>query len=253
MDAALRSCVACATALLLGACITPAEFQALERDVAALKRGQGGAGATSGDARVAELGAQVLELEREVASLRGEVEETRHVAQEALEKSSTAPSAVAVPVPGDAARAGEGAGPAPGPGASQTAIEVSEYEGAFRLYRAGDYPQAIQRFNDFLQRYPTSDYADNALFWVGECWFKLEDFERAVLTFDEVARKYPDGNKVPDAHYRQGVALIEIGRRTDQQSTYNAAAREIFEKIVNQYPNSERVPEARRQLEKLGS
>jgi len=73
-----------------------------------------------------------------------------------------------------------------------------------------------------------------------------------VLAFDDVVKNYPEGNKVPDALYRQGVALLEIGNSKGQQSTYQPAARQIFERIVNDHPNSERVPEARRQLEKLG-
>jgi tol-pal system protein YbgF len=245
----LRGAVAAAAGLALtAACITPVEFRSLEREVAALSEERAAGQGAQQDTRLAELGAQLLDLERETAALRGEVEEVRHLAAEALaraiehEKKSAAAPRTPAPVPGE-----------PDPGDSPVAVEVAEYEEAFRLYRSRDYPGAIDRFKGFLQNYPDSEYADNALFWIGECWFKLEDYEQAVLTFDEVAKTYPDGNKVADAHYRQGIALMEIGRRTQQEKTYNAAAREIFEKIVNQYPNSDRVPEARRQLEKLGS
>ena len=218
-------------------CINPTEFRTLEREVAALKGVESAAGGEIGEAdgRLAELGAQMLELEQTVSHLRGEVEEARHVADEALARASSQPE------------------PEPERDPTPAALEVGEYEEAFRLYRATDYKAAIDRFQGFLQNYPSSDYADNALFWIGECWFKLEDYEQAVLTFDDVSKKYAKGNKVPDAQYRQAVALIEIGRRSQDEETYNAAAREIFEKIVTEYPNSERVPEARRQLEKLGS
>jgi tol-pal system protein YbgF len=244
----LRGALAAAAGLALtAACITPVEFRDLEREVAALRQERETGTGAQGDTRLAELGAQLLDLERDLAALRGEVEETRHVADQALERvaeqeKKSAQRRPATPVPG-----------APAPTESPVAVEVAEYEEAFRLYRAREYRSAIDRFRAFLQNYAESEYADNALFWIGECWFKLEDYEQAVLTFDEVARTYPDGNKVADAHYRQGIALMEIGRRTQQEKTYNAAAREIFEKIVNQFPNSDRVPEAQRQLEKLGS
>jgi tol-pal system protein YbgF len=130
--------------------------------------------------------------------------------------------------------------------------EVKSYEEAFRLYRNDEYPAAIDRFKAFLQTYPSSDYADNALFWLGECHFKIGEHEQAVLAFDDVAKRYPEGNKVPDALYRQGIALLEIGKQTDQEATYRGAARQIFERLINNYPDSDRVPEARRQLEKLG-
>ncbi|MEE8556459.1 MAG: tetratricopeptide repeat protein, partial [Myxococcota bacterium] len=67
----------------------------------------------------------------------------------------------------------------------------------------------------------------------------------------DVVKKYPDGNKVPDALYRQGVALIEIGLKNREEEVYAPAAREIFERIVKEHPSSTRVPEAEKQLEKL--
>ena len=136
----------------------------------------------------------------------------------------------------------------PAPPATQ---EVREYEEAFRYYRETDYSTAIDRFRVFLQNHPSSDYADNAMFWMGESYFRVGDFERAVLTFEDVVNRYPDGNKVSDALYRQGIALMKLGQREGQAATYDSAAREIFDRIVTEYPQSERVAEARRQLEKL--
>ena len=72
-----------------------------------------------------------------------------------------------------------------------------------------------------------------------------------MLTFEDVTKKHPVGNKVPDALYRQGVALLELGKREPNEKSYNSAAREVFQKIVSEHPQSERVPEARQQLEKL--
>ncbi|MFQ5697947.1 MAG: tol-pal system protein YbgF [Myxococcota bacterium] len=234
-------------AVALSGCVTASEFQQLEREVALLKQqaSSQASGAAPTDTRLADLGAQVGDLEREVASLRGEVEEAKRMAEQAAAAHKNAPQSGAGTAPV--------ASPSPPVPPSGAAAEVADYEAAFRLYRAADYRAAIDRFEAFLQNHPSSDYADNALFWVGECWFKLGDFEQAVLKFDEVGRKYPDGNKVPDARYRQGIALLEIGKRTHQEATYNPAAREIFEKLIEEHPDSERVPEARRQLEKLGS
>ena len=129
--------------------------------------------------------------------------------------------------------------------------EIRSYEEAFAIYRSGEYEAAIDRFKAFLQTYPSSEHSDNALFWTGECYFKLEDFERAVLTFEDVVNRFPDGNKVPDALYRQGIALLEIGKQVQDKTAYDAAAHQIFERIVREHAQSERVAEAQRQLERL--
>ena len=246
---------------LIAGCITVPEFRHLERQVAELQKGGSGSGARVGE-RLADLGAEMEALHDEIAQLRGELEETRHLAEQALaEAGAAAAPRASEPAPGTpadggaAAARGGGAAAARGGGAAAAArggsAEIREYEEAFRLYRSGDYQTAVDRFRGFLQTHPSSDYADNALFWMGECYFKLGDHEQAVLTFAEVVELYPDGNKVPDALYRQGSAMLELGESSGKRETYEPAAREVFKRIVVQYPDSERVGEAQRQLEKL--
>ncbi len=239
--------------ILGSGCVTAPQFYAHEREfqhaMEELRSGGGRAGgAVSGD-RLAELGIQVDALHQEVARLRGAVEEAKYLAEQALSEARTAQEASA----GRGGSPVQSAGPAaPVPVPTGVSAEVRSYEEAFAFYRAGDYETAIDRFGVFLQNYESSDYADNALFWTAECYARLGDHEKAVLTFQDVVRRYPEGNKVPDALYRQGIALQEIGERTGEQETYNVAARQIFGKIVREYPQSERVAEAQRQLEALG-
>lgn len=235
---------------LLQGCVTVPEFRSLEREVSEMKSGGAGPGGLP-DSRLADLGSEVADLREEVGQLRGALEAVRHTADQAAADAKAALDAQASGERGPVA-ATPGA-PELGAEAGSLSEEVRSYEEAFRLYRGNEYQAAIDRFKGFLQTYPSSDYADNALFWLGECHFKLGDHEGAVVFFDDVVKRYPDGNKVADALYRQGLALLEIGRSKGQEQTYRPAARQIFERLLKDYPDSDRVPEARRQLEKLGT
>jgi tol-pal system protein YbgF len=276
---AFRLVAVAGTLLALAGCVTVPEFQALRRKVDALEKGGHGGSADDwggkpaaggGGSRLADLDAEVSSLRDEVGRLQGEIDALK---KELDRQHAAAPGAAAAPAeaPGaapaaGAAAAGAAAGataavaaptpatgaPAPG-GTTASAEEVKDYESAFGLYRAGKYADAIDRFQAFLQTHPSSEFADNALFWMGESYFKLNDFEQAAVAFDRVVKRFPKGNKVPDALYRQGVSLQEIGNRTGQQSTYAPAACSIFKRIADEYPSSERVAEARRQLEKCPS
>jgi len=266
--AAFRRALSQSALLLLCACVTVPEFQSLRRDVEQLQKGKGsgptadawGSKSGAGGNRLAEQGAEIDALQAEVARLRGELETLRRRVDLGQQARSPVDSpggnpdpgvltgansdVAAVPPPttrGEAPSAGEGSVPAE---------EIRDYEEAFRRYRAADYTGAIDRFQVFLQLHPSSEYADNALFWMGESYFKISDYEQAAVAFDKVVKRFPNGNKVPDALYRQGVSLLEIGTRTKQQKTYTPAACQIFRRIADEYPHSERVPEARRQLEK---
>jgi TolA-binding protein len=81
---------------------------------------------------------------------------------------------------------------------------------------------------------------------MADCYFKQGDYQTAILRFDDVAGRYPTSDKAPEALYRQGEALLRLGPR------YGKAARKAFERVINEYPNSERAEQARRQLELLG-
>jgi len=288
---AFRLAVAAGTLLALSGCVTVPEFQSLRRRVDQIEKGGGahGGGAAEGDwakasggstsssgasgSRLADLDAEVQSLRDEVSKLQGDVQSLqRELDQVKSGKASGNPPAGAASVPGaavapaGAAAAGAAvaapnptsenpatASPTPATAGTASSEEVRDYETAFGLYRAGKYADAIDRFQAFLQTHPSSEFADNALFWMGESYFKLNDFEQAAVAFDRVVKRFPNGNKVPDALYRQGVSLQEIGTRTGQQSTYGPAACQIFKRITDDYPNSERVAEARRQLEKCPS
>ena len=264
----MRRALSLGALCLLCACVTVPEFESLRKDVDQLKKGKGGAPAADswdnngkpgagGGNRLAEQGAEIDALRAEIAELRGEVEALQRQVQQgaASRPPSGGADAAAGAAPGAGGEAVAAVPPTTGTEASPDesgapAEEIRDYEEAFRRYRAADYPGAIDRFQVFLQTHPSSEYADNALFWMGDSYFKLNDYEQAAVAFDKVVKRFPDGNKVPDALYRQGVSLLEIGKRTKQQKTYTPAACQIFRRITDEYPNSERVPEARRQLEK---
>lgn len=225
------------------ACVTPAEFRKVSNRVTDLERG-GGAG--GGDrTRLAELGSELEVLRRELDALEGRVEVAEHRAESALEEARAARLEAnrgadpnAVPDGGEGATADGG----------DVSEEVQRYRAAYAEWRAGT-PEAlaacVDQFNKFLQSYPASDYADDATYWLADCYFKLGNFSAAVLRFDDVARLYPSGNKAADARYRQGEALLRMG--------HGKAAETAFEQVLRDYPDSARAPEAKKQLDLLGA
>ena len=91
--------------------------------------------------------------------------------------------------------------------------------------------------------YPKSDLADNAQFWIGECHMSLEQYEQAILAYQEVIKKHPKGNKVPNAMLRQAVAFAEIKDKT--------SAKLLLKKVIKEYPNSSEAQIARAKLKTL--
>lgn len=219
----------------LSACVTVAEHRKLEEEVLRLKK----TGAVGSDSRatVADLHAQIEALREEIASVQGRLEVAEHRSEEALEEARAARKAAH----GGAATAA----PEPPPEGAVAPEELRAYRDAYAAWRADDNAVCIDRFREFLQTHPSSEYADDAAYWMADCHFKKGDFRTAVLRFDDVAGRYPSGNKAADALYRQGEALLRLG--------YGEAAVKAFERVVNEYPDSPRASEAKRQVKLLRS
>lgn len=118
-----------------------------------------------------------------------------------------------------------------------------EYKLALRALREQQYDKAIQQFRAFQRKYPNSEMADDAQYWIGESYFTQKDYNRAILELNDVL-KYRRGDRVPAALSRQAQAFLEIGDKTD--------ARLILQKLISDYPNSEQAREARDRLQTLG-
>lgn len=126
---------------------------------------------------------------------------------------------------------------------NQKTGELALYDASLAAYRAGQFQEAREGFEDFLKRYPKSDLADNAYFWIGESYMSLNRYEQAILAYQEVIKKYPKGNKVPSALLRQAMAFVEI---KDEMS-----AKLLLNKIIKNYPNSNEAKIAQTRLKNL--
>jgi len=114
------------------------------------------------------------------------------------------------------------------------------YATAYLDFTRGKYQVAIAGFRQYLQMFPTSDLADNAQYWIGECHHSLGELMNAEQEFKRVISDYPDGNKVPAAEYKLGLVYLAQNRPAD-------AGRQ-FQAVVEKYPGT---TEARLAQERL--
>ena len=103
-----------------------------------------------------------------------------------------------------------------------------------------DYKKALEAFRDFLERFPSHSLSDNAQFWMGNCYLKLNRRDEALETLSGVLRKYPKGNKVPDTMLQ--IAIIR--KSQGEQEEY----RDLLAEIIERYPQTEAAKIAKRKL-----
>jgi tol-pal system protein YbgF len=119
----------------------------------------------------------------------------------------------------------------PRPAGSLDPAASRAYDAALSLVNAKQYDRALDALAAFLVRWPDHPYADNAMYWRGECYFARGEYLRASEQFEGVIARFPVGNKVPDALLKLGISHLRLGDPTK--------AKECFDRLAQTYGQSE--------------
>lgn len=144
---------------------------------------------------------------------------------------------------GAAAGAAAAQAPAAGGEPADPAKEKLYYDAAFDLIKAKDFDKASQAFSAFLRKYPNSQYAGNAQYWLGEVNLAKGDLQGAGQAFAKVSQLYPKHAKVPDSLYK----LADVERRLGHTDRVKG----ILQQVVSQYPGTSAAQLAQRDLQKM--
>lgn len=89
------------------------------------------------------------------------------------------------------------------------------YNNALRDYNGGKPDLATQEFSDYIKFYPNTDLAGNCYFYLGETQFRAANYQQATQSYDQVLQNFPSGSKAASAQLKKGFALIELGKQDD--------------------------------------
>jgi len=219
---------------------------------------------------ITELMLEVQALKRTNRELQGQVEEQQHMLERLRKKqrelyldlderlghlqggaSTAAPAPEEQPAEAPAARPVPGSPTAPPPPArsssSNPAREQADYDAAYAWLHPSKrrYKDAINGFNAFIAKYPQSDLADNALYWLGESYYVTQDTKSALAAFDRLLKEFPSSDKVPGALLKKGYILDAMGKRKE--------ARDTLQQVLDRYPSSSVASMAKARLKHMKS
>ncbi len=203
-------------------------------------------------APVATLGTKVDEMSNDFRSVRENVAElVRHMNDldakvtdiSSAVRSMQAPVAPPPPVVPVQAAGATTAQQAPDTPPAGMSAELS-YTAALGDYNGKKDDLALDEFAQYLKYYPQSANAPNAQYYIGQIYYRGQDWENAAKAFDAVLEKFPKNSKTADAQYYKACALLNNKDRT-------AAAKE-FKNFLANYPDSPKAADAHKHLQTLG-
>lgn len=191
--------------------------------------------------RIDENTVRITGLSQEVEALRLAIPQ---LGSGAAAAPSTDPSAPAAPGGGNPPETATTAPPAAPSAALAPGMTPQRlYNTALSDFTAGQWALCIDGFGTYLRNFSRTDLADDAQWYIGECYQQDGKFNEAIDAYNRVITNYPKGDRVPDAYYKRGIALSAMGQ-TDR-------ARESFETLMKQFPDHDMSRMAKQQLDRL--
>jgi len=125
--------------------------------------------------------------------------------------------------------------------APKEAAEGDLYQKGLDLVNQSKYLEAAAVFEKFVKKYRKSPFVASARAWIGECFYSMRDYQRAIKEYQQFVEKYPRDKNVSTAILKQGNSFYELGMMEE--------AKLFYQKILQSYPSSSAASQAKAKLE----
>ncbi|HEX2527043.1 MAG TPA: outer membrane protein assembly factor BamD [Geminicoccus sp.] len=134
----------------------------------------------------------------------------------------------------------------------------AQVEAAYAYYEGDSYEEAVGAAERFIDLHPGDEATPYAYYLIGLCYYEqISDVgrdqdmtERALQSFDEMVRRYPESDYARDARLKLDLIQdhlagkeMEIGRYYETRKQYVGAINR-FRNVVENYQTTSHVPEA---------
>lgn len=115
------------------------------------------------------------------------------------------------------------------------------YDRVMEEFKHRDYKAAMAGFQLFIELHSQSALAANAQYWIGECQYRMGRYRDALKSFYDVVSNYPLSQKLAASTLKLGQTYTKLG---DHEK-----ARLMFDRVMDQYPDSPEAEVARKAIE----
>jgi len=124
----------------------------------------------------------------------------------------------------------------------------SLYESAMQLYNKKKYERAAEAFRKVKEEFPLSSVTTMAELRAADAVFSAESYAEAILLYEEFKKLHPIHPEVPYATYQVGMCYFKQMRTIDRDQTVTEKAIEQFRYLIENFPQSSHVADARTKL-----
>lgn len=121
--------------------------------------------------------------------------------------------------------------------AYMTSKEHFEY--AMKFFNKKNYTKAQEQFSLITYKYSGSDLADDAQFYLAECYYFEEDYVSSASEYDRLVSSYPRSEFVEKAMYKLALSYYELSPHYALDQKFTHEALNAVQNFIDLYPRSE--------------
>lgn len=126
-----------------------------------------------------------------------------------------------------------------------TKFNAEEYFNyAMELYNQEDYEKAVLEFQNIILQYSGTTFNDDAQFYLGMTYYKREQYLLAAYEFSKLIRNTPASEFVPSSQYMLAESYYQLSPPYQLDQTYTKKSIEEFQAFVDFFPADPKVEEA---------
>jgi outer membrane protein assembly factor BamD len=125
---------------------------------------------------------------------------------------------------------------------------AAEFERAKSFFEQKKYDLAIEAFERILFYHASSEFVDDAQYWLGRTYLERKEYDQAIVEFDYLIRNFPKSTQLEEAYfYRAKAHLLAAPSYYKDLSDLKKAVR-LFDEFLTRYPNSQFTADVRQEI-----
>ncbi len=132
----------------------------------------------------------------------------------------------------------------------EKSVDELVYDGS-SAFADGDYKDAVKAYTDLKDWYPFSKYAILAELKIADSHFHLEEYDEAILGYEEFEKMHPKNEAIPYVIYQTGLCWFKQLDTVDRDSSPAKNSLAQFGRLINQFPENEYAKKAEKILKSV--
>ena len=117
-------------------------------------------------------------------------------------------------------------------------------------FKSGEYRKSIESFERLKDWYPFSKFTILAELKIADAFYKLEEYEDAIVAYEEFESLHPRNEAIPYVIYQIGRCYFEQIDTVDRDQNTAKKALDVFKRLKKQFPGNPYTSKAQEHIKK---